>query len=174
MVEENILRLGRARYFLESCGEKKDVVKVKILDNFGDIFETERGFEGVERSLRSLSHEGSISNSILLIQDTLLTSFRSRRGSSGEKGDFKPDKMGARAITMEPCEKLRVASESTGGNTTYKHVFRVPLMCWRPNFSRYLWHFLLIYFPDSQKPAKIRGKPGKTQSMGLKNPSKGP
>ncbi len=151
------LRLGRARYFLESCWEKKDVVKVKNLDNFVDIFGTERGFEEIQGDLWSWVHEFSISNSIREIEDTLLTSFRSRRGSSGEKGVFKPDKMQLTAVTMEPYEKITVLLESTGGNTTYKQVYEVPLMCWRPNFSRYLWHFLLIYFPDSQKPAKIRG-----------------
>ena len=149
-------------------------MKVINLDKFVDIFEREKGFGEIHRGLGSLSHEDSISNSISLIQDTLLTSFRSRRGTSGGKGDFKPDKMEARAITMEPFEKITVLLKSTGGNTTYKHVFRVPLMCWRPNFSRYLCQVLLIYLLDSQKPVKIRGKPGKSQSIGLKNPSKGP
>ena len=92
--------------------------------------------------------------------------------------------MQLRAITSQPNEKLRALLDSTGRNTTYEHVIGVPLRCWRPNFSWYVPHFLLIYFPDpqnpsktaqnSRKPGKIRGKPGKIQSMALKNPSKGP
>ena len=92
--------------------------------------------------------------------------------------------MEPRTITTQPYEKLTVLLESTGPNTTYEHVFRVPLSCWSSKFSWYVPHFLLIYFPDpqnpsktaqnSRKPGKIRGKPGKIQSMALKNPSKGP
>ncbi len=34
-------------YFLESCGKNMDVVKVKILVNFVDIFESEKDFEEI-------------------------------------------------------------------------------------------------------------------------------
>ncbi len=46
------LKLALQCYFLESYGKNMDVVKVKVLVNFVDIFETEKDFEEIERSLR--------------------------------------------------------------------------------------------------------------------------
>jgi len=71
--------------------------------------------------------------------------------------------MQLRAITSQPNEKLRALLDSTGRNTTYEHVIGVPLRCWRPNFSWYVPHFLLIYFPDPQNPSKTAQNSRKTR-----------
>ena len=47
------LKLVLQCYFLESYGKNMDVVKVKNLVNFVDIFETEKDFEGIQRDLGS-------------------------------------------------------------------------------------------------------------------------
>ena len=49
------LKLELQRYFLESYGRSMEVVKVKNLDSFVDIFGMERDFERNLKSFRELS-----------------------------------------------------------------------------------------------------------------------